>query len=359
MSTNEPRLYGIYHSNRHDHWGKNQFNSSFPVSLACYMRDHNINAVYLSLNENLEVTSSEISLDEVFNTGVPNPQLTFDFESVFTPYTCYAYDDIKNIDLVIKHNDQYLRALEVKLTVIPDETTHNKPENEWGSEIVIRPVTTSYSALGIAHSCRDSYRRVAQILEPAWRDIRHWGSEQEILANREHILNALDNFQREFYTRQQPFVLQPIWKTRGKESVLNEHHAFDIFVWSDFALCRAFLDSARSGRQADNRRVSRYMRASARLLRILYDIATRGRANLQEIYTEMALGHQTDKEFALSGRITHRYMRSERLTNPALPMRVLRDIILNGGYRRLSPERRFDQTVYFTAAHLFESEDSD
>ncbi|RKZ70412.1 MAG: HindVP family restriction endonuclease, partial [Candidatus Parabeggiatoa sp. nov. 1] len=41
--TEEPRLFGIKHSNRDfsnkESWGKNQFNSSFPVALACYMSD--------------------------------------------------------------------------------------------------------------------------------------------------------------------------------------------------------------------------------------------------------------------------------------------------------------------------------
>lgn len=357
MSMNEPRLYGIFHSNRHgdDFWGKNQFNSSFPVSLACYMRDHDINAVYLTINEDLEVVSSEISIDEVFNTTEPNSQLTFDFEAEFSPYATYAYDSIRGIDLVVKHNDDYLRPLEIKLTVLPDQTTFMKPEDEWGSEIVIRPASTSYSALGIAHSCRDSFPLVRDIIEPVWRKIKYWGSQHEIMANKEGILEALNNFQRQFYTVQQPFLLQPVWKTQGKSPLLNEHHAFDIFVWSDFALCRAFLDSSSNATS-----VTRYLRASARLARILYDISTRGRANLQDIYTEMALGFQTDKEFSLNGRVTHKYMRSDRLTNPAIPMRVLQDIILNGGYRKLSPERRFDQTIYFTAAHLFEDiEESD
>ncbi|EFL4562358.1 HindVP family restriction endonuclease, partial [Escherichia coli] len=35
-------LYGLKNTNRKesDLWGKNQFNSSFPTSLACYMRDN-------------------------------------------------------------------------------------------------------------------------------------------------------------------------------------------------------------------------------------------------------------------------------------------------------------------------------
>jgi hypothetical protein len=62
----------------------------------------------------------------------------------------------------------------------------------------------------------------------------------------------------------------------------------------------------------------------------------------------MAFEHQTDKEFAMSGRITRNYMRSPRRLKPALKKNILSDIILGGGEKLLSPERRFDQTVYFT-----------
>lgn len=41
MLIDNPRLFGIINSNRDysnaETWGKNQFNSSFPASLACYM----------------------------------------------------------------------------------------------------------------------------------------------------------------------------------------------------------------------------------------------------------------------------------------------------------------------------------
>ena len=62
----------------------------------------------------------------------------------------------------------------------------------------------------------------------------------------------------------------------------------------------------------------------------------------------MAFNAQTDKEFAVNGQVTRRYMKSPRKTNPAVERSALTNIILNGGEKMLSPERRFDQTVYFT-----------
>ncbi|MFN3997425.1 HindVP family restriction endonuclease [Algoriphagus sp.] len=350
MTKSTPGLYGIHKSNRSgiDLWGKNQFNSTFPASLACYMRDKKIKAVYLSLNSNLQVEASEISIDEIFNTKVENQKLSFDFETRFEPYQRFAFDDIKGIDLVISDEFRQLRALEVKLTVLPDSSTCNQNEKNWGSEIVIRPATTSYSALGIADSCEENFGRIREIFEPVCAAIQHWDSRIEIDSKRKEIITGLDTFQSEYRHVQKPFLIQPIWKTKGKSPILDEN-AFDLFVWSDFAICRPFLDRSLGGEGY----VNRYLRSSARLIRILYEISTSRKTNIQRIYTEMAFGLQSDKEFALSGKVTRYYMDHERRTKPILKPDILKDIILNGGEKMLSPERRFDQTIYYTAESLF------
>jgi hypothetical protein len=100
-----PSLYGITHSNRggDDLWGKNQFNSTFPTALACYMRDKHIPAVYLTLRDDLTVAASEITIDELFNTDRPNDQLRFDFENLFAPYRTMLSTRSAEIDPVVKN----------------------------------------------------------------------------------------------------------------------------------------------------------------------------------------------------------------------------------------------------------------
>jgi hypothetical protein len=352
----EPRLYGISNSNRRpkDQWGKNQFNSSFPVALACYMRDKNIKAVYLTLNDKLEVTASELSFDEVFNTTIPNEKLCFNFESKFDDYQQFAYDDIRGIDLVVADTKgNQLHPLEIKLTVLPDSTTYKLDEEEWGSELVIRPATTIYCALGIVHSCKNDLAFIRKAVEPICSGVRDWGNEYEIMAKMPSMLDSIDNIQLNFLNLQKPVLMQPIWRTQGKTPVLAEH-AFDVFVWSDFALSRLFLDTSRS--QLGSNGVSRQMRSAARLARLLYSVSSSGKANIKSIYTEMAFNHQTDKEFAVSGRTTRRYMNHHRIYEPAVKSSEIKNIILNGGEKNLSPERRFDQTVYFTVAITSELE---
>ena len=61
----KPGLFGINYSNRNfsqkDDWGKNQFNSSFPASLAAFLEHQGFENVYLKLNENLKIYHSSIN----------------------------------------------------------------------------------------------------------------------------------------------------------------------------------------------------------------------------------------------------------------------------------------------------------
>ena len=82
-------LFGIEHTNRQDnqHWTKNCFNSSFPTSLACYMMERNIPAIYARLDivaGELKVVCDEIPINELFRCGTLRAQeLEFDFEAKF------------------------------------------------------------------------------------------------------------------------------------------------------------------------------------------------------------------------------------------------------------------------------------
>lgn len=341
----EPTLYGIINSNRSkkDFWGKNQFNSSFPVSLACYMRDKGFTANYISLNDQLEVQVTEISFDKVFNSNLSNDELFFSFESKYEPYQVYSYDDIHGIDLVIKNlKGEYLTPLEIKLTVLPDNTTANLNESDWGSEIVIRPATTKYAALGIVDSVRDELNIVKDFFEESCHNIEHWTNSIEMCEKFTGILQSLNAFQKHYINKQKPILMQPIWKTQGQSPLLSDN-AFDIFIWSDYALTRLFLDSPiKPGN------ISRLNRSALRLTRILYEISSSKKTRVRQIYTDMAFKYQTDKEFSVSGSITKNYMKSKRKENPIIHKSSLKNIILNGGEKFLRPERRFDQTIYFT-----------
>lgn len=349
----QPSLYGLSNSNRNstEFWGKNQFNSSFPAALSCWMRDQKLNPVYIHTDGAVISASDEkVTFNEIFNSELPNASLRFEFESRFNDFQSYSHDPLESIDLIIKENGITKRALEVKLTVLPDQTTFSRSEELWGCELVVRPVSVIYAALTIYHSLADQKNDVLKLLQKTALDIGDWTNITEIASNRMQILNTLDSFLTKFSKFQEPLILQPIWKTKGKRPDLADQ-AFDVFCWSNMALCRLFLNQAQA-ENPESARVSRHLRASARLLRCLYDLFSAGKIRRSEI-TRMALGNQTDKEFSASGAITNHYMKHPRLTTPCISKNILSKIILNGGEKLLSPERRFDATIFFTAAALF------
>jgi hypothetical protein len=137
--------------------------------------------------------------------------------------------------------------------------------------------------------------------------------------------------------------MQTIWKTQGKSPLLADQ-AFDIVIWSDYAFSRLFID----GSSASANTMSRPMRATARLARCLWELSKSGKIRVVDIYRQMAFGNQTDKEFAIGGSKWRQYVMSDRVIRPILPKTVVNNIIEPGYIQKLSPERRFDQTLYFT-----------
>lgn len=342
-------LFGIEHTNRPDaqHWTKNCFNSSFPAALACYMMEKNIPAIYARLaniDGQLKVVCDKIPICDLFNCGsLHSNELEFDFESKFEPYQAFSFDSIDGIDLVVRDlNGRYLAPVEIKLTVLPTSATANKPEDQWGSEIVVRTATTSYCAFSIWDKIQSQHIRIRDIFEDACSDIGSWTNNYEMAHKTSNLRAALNSFEKEFLEYQRPLVMQPFWKTKGQSPILCEQ-AFDIVVWSDFAFSRLFIETA------SEQSMSRPMRASARMARCLWELSKSGKIHVEELYREMAFGQQTDKEISVPGDRWRKYITTDRTINPAISKDALKEIIGDGYIENLRPERRFDQTLYFTA----------
>ncbi len=78
-----PNLFGIKYSNRDfsqkENWGKNQFNSSFPASLACFMASKNIDLKYIKIDKQLKVKHDYISASILFGAKYESDDLYFAF----------------------------------------------------------------------------------------------------------------------------------------------------------------------------------------------------------------------------------------------------------------------------------------
>jgi hypothetical protein len=344
-------LFGLDNSNRDfskaESWGKNQFNSSFPAALACYLANQGLAANYICISDG-RLAIKLIDIADVFGIDPKESNAYFAFEAQHTPFQKYVIGTLPRTDLVIQNHStgQCLKGLEVKLTALPDHTTCNLADDRFGSEIVIRPDTIVYLAASIASK---SIAIVSNHLNNLSIEINDWSDATQVTPNIEQIVNCMANISMDMGSNQSSFLLQPIWKTLGKSPKLAEH-CLDVFVWSDAAFAW-FITQISKANMLGNQ-ITRQVRTSIWLYRMLYDISQHGKCDFEDIIDKLSYNTKNDKAFASSGNITNTYMSCPNLTKPRISKDEIKNIILGGGQNLLSPERRFD-AIIFNSPDLF------
>jgi len=350
MPKEQPGLYGIIHSNRDfsqaDTWGKNQFNSSFPAGLTNYLASKNLENVYIYLDNELKVKHSKITAEKLYGIKPTSDDLFFSFESQYTPYQQLVIGSLPRVDLVTQSRSlgQALRPIEVKLTALPDNSSCHLKEENYGCEIVIRPDTIVYLACSIAVYFKDNREQLVQLFGSKFDEISDWTEGTTVWAYIPSMITTIDKIVLSVLEKQEPILLQPVWKTNGKSPKLSDY-CLDVFVWSNFAFTQLFLDVAR-GELTENNRITRQIRTIIWLFKMLYDFAKLGQINHHKIIDELSYNTKNDKAFAVNGRVTHKYMTCAELKKPRIEKKDIKEIILGGGQNLLSPERRFDAIIY-------------
>lgn len=352
MTTNStpeavPNLYGLASTNKDgSFWGKNQFNNAFPMSLACWMRDNGKSFVEI-YRHNGEVKHRECSISHLFGlktTEKPH----FDFEHGVQANAELCHGVMPRVDVVIsprnRKNDQR-RGLEIKLVVVPDSTTVNKHKSNWAPEIVFRPSTSTNAAILLYRNLKTlgHLPKVRKLLDKRCGAIHDWGNPVEMKSRADGLLETLREIIDYAEESQTPLVACSIWRTEAQTPVLSAN-AFDIFGWTDTIFLDMVCERAESGR---DKGVSRSLRTALRSLKVLQDLVLTGKVNLNIILSTMSFDAQDDKDFAIAGSQTIRYMKHKRLQSPAVPSEALKELILGNGIDNLSPERRLDATLYF------------
>ena len=360
MAEPAPSLYGISPTNSDrsgtDLWSKNQFNSTFPVSLCLKMRDDGIWPVYIHLDDsgNIVARDDQISMDEVVEE---RSEGYYSFESQFPPYQQYTLGN-KSIDVVVYKMTRDTssaevsltpaRPLEVKLTVVPDSDTSNRSQNEWAPELVIRPISSAYAMLGIASSLLSGendqlLEEVTKILQSCCQRMQRddWTNVNSVLQNSRHLIESLHNVTKIVQHLQMPFLVHPIWKTEGQSLIFSEQ-CLDVFVWSNLAVIRIPLEQVS---QEENTKMTRYLREIVRHVNALYTLCTTRSFNYTDTYGGMGLTFQTDKSFSIPGSVTRKFLDHQRLQEPHYSADVIPEIILNRGETMLRPERRLDAAL--------------
>lgn len=351
MTMQKPGLYGVTHSNRDftqtDTWGKNQFNSSFPAGLVNFIASKGLDNIYLFLDKELKVKHGKISTEQLFGIKPNSDDLFFSFESPYTPYQQLVIGSLPRVDLVtqLRSNGQCLRPIEVKLTALPDNSTCNLIDENYGCEIVVRPDTIVYLACSIVAKFKDNTKDLANIIGSKFDEIEDWSDGRSVWSYITEMISAIDKIVLFAIDKQEPILMQPVWKTNGKSPKLADN-CLDVFIWSNFAFTQLFVDVARGELSEGANRITRQVRTIIWLFKMIYDFSKQGQINHTKIIDELSYNTKNDKAFAVSGRITRRYMSCPELTKPRIEQKEIKKIILGGGQNLLSPERRFDAIIY-------------
>ncbi|WP_393014202.1 HindVP family restriction endonuclease [Limnothrix redekei] len=353
MINMQPGLFGLKYSNRDfaqkESWGKNCFNSSLPAAICAYLSSQSLDNVYIKLRSDLKIQHHSISTTDLYGLHPDSENLFYAFETQFTPYQKYVIGTLPGVDLVTqsKIKGQCLQGIEIKLTALPDHTTCHLSENQYGCEIVVRPQTIAYLACSIIDSYSEEKPLFEHCINNANIKILNWTEQDLVIPNIPRIIETIDSVALLGLGRQRPLLMQPIWKTEGKSPRLAEN-CLDVFVWSDLAFTRLFIDLSKQEIEKFNRikSISRHTRTIIWLFKMLQSFCDHGSFNYKKIIDSLSYNTGNDKAFAISGRGTHPYMESEVLRKPRIHRDEIKDIILGGGQNLLSPERRLDAIIY-------------
>lgn len=349
MENNQPSLFGLKNTNRdftqRETWGKNQFNSSFPAALCCFLASKDLQANYLAITKG-RFSPSLIPIKNVFGISANDKDAYFAFESQHTPYQKFVVGALPRTDLVMQREStgECLAGLEVKLTALPDNTTCDLDEKLYGSEIVVRPDTIVYLACSIAAGLSNELSDILPAIQ-----VKDWSEGKMVLEKIDSIVSAIEKLSIKLEKNQHAFLLQPIWKTIGKSPELAEN-CLDMFVWINAGFANFIASIANSNPDAAS--ITRQTRTAIWLYKMLSDIKENKKFNHERIIDGLSYNTKNDKAFASAGNVTNKYMTCERLIKPAIKKSEIKEIILGGGQNLLSPERRFD-AILFNSPGLF------
>lgn len=350
----KPGLFGLNNSNRdfskEEYWGKNHFNSSFPIALLCYMHSKGIKPVYIKVNDDFEVRHEELGVNKLLKKDPAEDDTYFSFETPFSKYQQYFVGTFPRNDVTILEKDtgNSLSSFEIKLTALPDNQTCLLDEKEFGSELVVRPDTIIYQAAMIIDEV--GVAGLDSIFKNKYDKIKDWTETKDVLPFVKEMVKDYTGLVKGFHEKQEPLIIQPIWKTKGKNPTLSKN-CLDVFIWSNFSMAKLYIPTSLN----ELTKINRQTRTLIWLIKMLYDYIKFNKFDGYKIIDLLSFNTKNDKAFSVGGNGTYPLMKSIFLEKPRIKKAEIKNIILGGGQNLLSPERRFDAIIYNTPS-LFEEE---
>ncbi|MFL1707541.1 HindVP family restriction endonuclease [Campylobacter sp. MOP7] len=340
----KPGLFGLQKTNRDftskDCWGKNQFNSSFPTALMCYMFSKGIKPIYISVKDDFSIEHIEMGVDKIFGINPLSENVYFSFETTHAKYQRYFIGTFPRNDVTLldEPTGNGISSFEIKLTALPDNQTCMLKDDLFGTELVIRPDTIIYQAAMIIDSIGDA--AITSIYKNKYDDILDWSIAKNVIPFVEQMVADFYEIVKKQVEKQRPLIIQPIWKTKGKNPILA-NDCLDVFVWSTYSMSKLFLPDPGK----DITSINRQTRTLVWFTKMIIDYLKNGKFAGFKIIDELSFNTKNDKAFAISGLGTHPFMKSDALHCPRIKKKEIKNIILGGGQKLLSPERRFDAII--------------
>ena len=347
-------LFGLENSN-HDFnqpqsWGKNIFTNAIPVALAQYLHlEHGEKVIQIesAMNEDNLPTTRQSLVDWSTILQSDPRDCKFLFEEPYRGFEEFAEQTIEKSDVVVQDpSGNHRRALEIKLTAVPDNATKNRPWGDQSCEIVVRPPTIEQLAYSVCESFGPSGRHdlnrliISELGTPMQFD---WSNKSFMKRQLPKVLALMAKLIEEKRDAQQPLVLNVIWRTKGTTPVLNSE-CFEVFVWTNFAFLQLFVDQSA---KLEGRDITRPQRSLIWLSKMLFDYSAQGRLDRVGTFRTITYDNQTDKAGAFNGLVTSKYLKGPFLSNPRVKASELSGkIILGDGTAYLAPERRLDAAAY-------------
>lgn len=353
-------LYGIKNSNRDlskkENWGKNKFTTEFPISLALYQNDQGKLPVYIKAASHQHIMHEYAPVSEVFgfDDELSSNDFNFDFESIASldkKLNGNGEGNSTRSDVVVSSvlpDFNTDRGLEVKLTALPDNATSKNERSKQSTEIVIRPVSILHLSNVLADDFENMHNGksiLKNILKPVIEKFdtdEKWASISLVRENINLFVDTFDKVYDSTLDSQKPVLLQGIWRTINKSFLLDEN-AFDTFVWSSHAFALLFRSTANLKKRSKN--LDRKVRSIVWVIRMLCSYLDTGKIAGEDLIHELSYGNQTDKAFAVSGKVTLPFLQGKELLNPRITKNEVNDIILGDAVEYLSPERRLDTAL--------------
>ena len=345
-----PLFFGIRDSNIPPYamWDRETFPKAISVALANYLGDNDIPLNYVAIDGRCSCNVEQITTSEVYGSSdTPFTELRFDFDSIYGPHLDLA-SSVPESDLVVTDPRKGTsRRLDILASVVPDASTRDLEPSRMGPEMTVRTNMLKSCALSMASSFIGERESVLEVLRDAVSDadISDWESISGCTGK---MVEAIDRLESSNPGCQKPMLLQCMWRTEADGPVMDED-AMDIFVWSDFAFSRLFLESTR--RPSDGG-PTRPLRCAVRLFSIMLSILEGDHPDLDRIIMDTRYGIVGNREFMVNGKQSNRVMSCDRLVRPVLGASEIRCLASEGFEGMIAPERRLDTCMYYATRSI-------